>query len=223
MRCVDYNIADPEESLLIKLKSRIPTPKSIYVQERAPMILPTRYSSAMCLILFGANIVFAAESSARPDVGDDIPSYASTKCGGIDDGVMVGKTLCYTCRAGDEPIFYVFATQPSDSLARLVKQIETIVSDHKEKRTAGVVNFLGDPRNVSTRQDVAAFGKQHVFNQVSLTVTGDGSKFGLDDADEVTVILFEKGIIRLRNAVKPGQLDDKTIASIVRRSKSLLK
>ena len=29
-------------------------------------------------------------------VGGKISSYKATKCGGIDDGVKTGKTLCYT-------------------------------------------------------------------------------------------------------------------------------
>jgi hypothetical protein len=87
-------------------------------------------------------------------------------------------------------------------------------------KTAGVVNFPGDLKQEASRQAVAAFGKQHDLKQVSLTVTGDGSKFGLDDADEVTIILLEMGIIRRRNTIKSGQLDNKRIASIVRRSKS---
>ena len=53
-----------------------------------------------------------------------------------------------------------------------------------------MVNFPGDLKQEASRQAVPAFGKQHDLKQVSLTVTGDGSKFGLDDADEVTIILW---------------------------------
>lgn len=174
------------------------------------------------LIVLAATCVTAAEPAQRPDVGDYVPSYASTKCGGIDDKVPVGKTVCYTCRAGEEPIFYIFAKQPSDSLAKLVKQIETLVAAKKEEKAAAVVNFLGDPKNEQARKDVADFGTKHGLRHVSLTVTGDGSKFDLDDGDEATVILFENGIIRLRNSARLGTLDQKAIDSIIRRSKALL-
>lgn len=183
----------------------------------------TKLLLALFPLLAFATAVSAAELPGRAEVGDDIPSYASTKCGGIDDGVSIGKTLCYTCRAGDEPIFYVFAKKPNDLVAKLAKQIETIVVEKKDQKAAAVVNFLGDPKNESTRKEIADFGKRHDLKHVSLTITGDGSKFAIDDADEVTVILFEKGIIRLRNTVKPGMLDDKEISLILRRSKSLLK
>lgn len=186
------------------------------------MLKPSIVRILIPLILLAATCVTAAELAQRPDVGDYIPSYASTKCGGIDDGVAPGKTVCYTCRAGEEPIFYVFAKKPSDSLVKLVKQIETLVVAKKKENAAAVVNFLGDPKNDQARKDVADFGTKHDLRNVSLTITGDGSKFDLDDGDEVTVILFENGIIRLRNSAKPGTLDEKAIGSIIRRSKALL-
>ena len=174
------------------------------------------------MLLLAATYSVAAEPPQSSEVGDYVPSYASTKCGGIDDGVPAGKTLCYTCRAGEEPIFYIFAKQPSDSVVKLVKQIELIVVARKKEKTAAVVNFLGDPKNEQARKDVANFGTKHDLRNVSLTITSDGSKFSLDEGDEVTVILFENGIIRLRNSAKYGSLDQKAIDSIVRRSKALL-
>jgi hypothetical protein len=174
-------------------------------------------------VLAAAVTVNAAEIAGPPDVGDFVPSYASTKCGGIDDGVAVGKTTCYTCRAGNEPIFYIFARQRNDAVVKLVKQIESIVAENREKQAAAVVNFLGDPKNDAIRNEVADFGQRHGFEQVALTVTTDEERFGLAPNDEVTVILFEKGIIRLRNSVASGALDNKTIESISRRSKALLK
>jgi hypothetical protein len=154
-------------------------------------------------------------------VGDYVPSYASTKCGGVKDSVAVGKTVCYTCRAGQEPIFYVFAAKRSDALAKLVREIESLVAAHREQKAAAVINFLGDPKNESARTEVAQFGQQHGLHNVSLTITGDSSKFDLDPADEATVILFERNF-RLRNSVKAGQLNEKAIQLISRRAKGLL-
>lgn len=181
-----------------------------------------RMLMTISLMLIAATRVTAAEPTQRPEVGDYVPSYASTKCGGIDDGVPIGKTVCYTCRAGEEPIFYIFAKQPSDSLVKLVKQVETLVAAKKQKKAAAVVNFMGDPQNEQARQEVADFGAKHDLRGVSLTITGEGAKFHVDDSDEATVILFQNGIIRLRIGVKRGTLDQNTIDSIVRRSKALL-
>lgn len=186
------------------------------------MTKPACHRMMLPMLLLSATCVIAAEATQRPDVGDYIPSYASTKCGGIDDGVEVGKTTCYTCRAGQEPIFYVFAKRPSEALVTLVKKIETLVIAKKDENAAAVVNFVGDPEDQEAREDVADFGAKHDLNNVSLTITKDASKFHLNQDDEVTVILFENGIIRLRNSAGSGALDEKVVGSIIRRSKALL-
>ena len=143
------------------------------------MLKPLNNQIMISLTLLIATGALAADPAKRPDVGDHVPSYASTKCGGIEDGVPAGKTLCYTCRAGEEPIFYVFAEKPSDPLVDLVKQIETLVIAKKQKKPAAVVNFLGDSKHEQARKDIADFGKKHDLRNVSLTISGDGEKFGV--------------------------------------------
>ena len=38
----------------------------------------------------------AEDVTSGVQVGERIGSYKSTKCGGVDDGITVGKTMCYT-------------------------------------------------------------------------------------------------------------------------------
>jgi hypothetical protein len=48
--------------------------------------------------LFMANTatLCAGELKSGVEVGGSIASYQTTKCGGIDDGVKTGQSLCYT-------------------------------------------------------------------------------------------------------------------------------
>ena len=48
-----------------------------------------------CATLWGSSGC-AAEFTSGVQVGERIGAYKSTKCAGVDDGVEVGKTLCYT-------------------------------------------------------------------------------------------------------------------------------
>jgi hypothetical protein len=48
------------------------------------------------LVLTLAAAGHAAELLSGVEVGGKIGAYSTTKCGGIDDGVAVGKSLCYT-------------------------------------------------------------------------------------------------------------------------------
>ena len=52
--------------------------------------------------LFSAAALVLAMSSCSPaadsgiDVGGRIGTYKATKCGGVDDGIDVGRSLCFT-------------------------------------------------------------------------------------------------------------------------------
>lgn len=173
------------------------------------------------LLLFAATLTLAAEPAKKPAVGDHVPSYASVKCGGVDDGVAVGKTTCYTCRSGPAPVFFIFAQSPDASLIPLLQELDKLVAAHQEQKVTGVVNFLGSHEDDSARKEVAAFGATHGLKHVALTITDAGDKFGLD-AGNVTVILFENGIITMRDATPTTKLDDKAVAAVVETSKKLL-
>jgi len=51
---------------------------------------------AVALVLVGLGALRAAELKSGIPVGGKITAYKGTKCGGGDDGVELGKSLCYT-------------------------------------------------------------------------------------------------------------------------------
>jgi hypothetical protein len=50
----------------------------------------------IALFVLAASSVNAAELKSGLQVGDPIVTYTGEKCGGIQDGIPVGKNLCYT-------------------------------------------------------------------------------------------------------------------------------
>ncbi len=52
-------------------------------------------SASLALLVTVASIS-AAELESGIQVGGQIGAYSGTKCAGIDDGVEVGQSLCYT-------------------------------------------------------------------------------------------------------------------------------
>ena len=50
----------------------------------------------LALFVLAASSVNAAELKSGLQVGDPIVTYTGEKCGGIQDGIAVGKNLCYT-------------------------------------------------------------------------------------------------------------------------------
>lgn len=46
-------------------------------------------------LLLGAAVVDAGELKSGLQVGQSVPAFQVVKCGGSDDGVKIGKQLCY--------------------------------------------------------------------------------------------------------------------------------
>lgn len=60
------------------------------------MRLTCVWAAVGVLACAAASPVPAAELQSGIAVGESVGAYSTTKCGGIDDGVEVGKALCYT-------------------------------------------------------------------------------------------------------------------------------
>ena len=187
----------------------------------------TLVSRCLIALLFSLGIFVSAHAGSgllKVDVGDYPPSYASTKCGGVNEGVEEGKTTCYTCRSGNAPLFYVFLKNQSPSKAEkeLIAKLNALVGKRKEEKVTGVVNFLGDPESETERESLKKLASQNQWNHLAITVTEHGDKFDLQEGDDVTVIMFEEGVIRLRASLASQDLDSKTTELLISRSKALI-
>ena len=56
----------------------------------------TAMVGAAMLMVAGGSMARAADLTSGIAVDGKIGAYSSTKCGGADDGVEIGKSLCYT-------------------------------------------------------------------------------------------------------------------------------
>ncbi len=54
------------------------------------------FASSATLTLLAITVVNAGDIESGIEAGGRIGPYATTKCAGIEDGVKVGQTLCYT-------------------------------------------------------------------------------------------------------------------------------
>ena len=59
---------------------------------------------SMMAMMVAAAAVASAEVTSGPQVGESVGAFTVTKvAGNPDDGVAVGKTLCYRCKMGRGP------------------------------------------------------------------------------------------------------------------------
>jgi hypothetical protein len=59
-------------------------------------VLGALSATALVVVLTACGSVPADDATSGISVGGSIGSYSATKCGGIEDGVDAGKSLCYT-------------------------------------------------------------------------------------------------------------------------------
>ena len=61
------------------------------------MFVKSLMATAGCVLgLAAVGCLEAADASGGIPAGERVGSYSTTKCGGIDDGIAAGKSLCYT-------------------------------------------------------------------------------------------------------------------------------
>ena len=53
-------------------------------------------TGVLAVLVLAASAVNAADIKSGLQVGDPIVTYTGEKCGGIVDGIAVGRNLCYT-------------------------------------------------------------------------------------------------------------------------------
>lgn len=108
----------------------------------------------------------------------------------------------------------IFARATDDALASLVKEIDKLVAEKKDKQLSAVVNIIGDPTD-ENKAKIKEFGEKHSLKNVPLTVTKEVDGFKISDEAEVTVMHYKDKKVKANYAVGKGGLDKKTIDAIV--------
>lgn len=68
----------------------------LFVERNLAMRMRVQLAAAMAIVSAATTVIAAGELTSGIAVGEKVTTYSSTKCGGIDDGIAVGKSLCFT-------------------------------------------------------------------------------------------------------------------------------
>ena len=158
----------------------------------------------MVALFLATQVVRADEIKSGPQPGDKIGAFDVVKCAGAaDDGVDVGNKLCYRCRYGAKPMVMVFARKSDDSLASLVKQLDSAVAQNSDKQLKAFVNIVGENREAA---EAAAkqFGEKNKFANVPIVVPEESENgpdnYGINPKAEITVIVAAGGTVTASHA-----------------------
>lgn len=151
-------------------------------------------SLSVAVALASAGSLLAEELKSGPQSGDAIGAFNVTKVAGAsDDGVEIGKNLCYRCRNGARPQVIVF-TRTSDNakVQRLVRALDKAVANNEESKLAVFVNILGGDKDEASdackKLATVSEAKNVPFVVPDEFENGPGN-YGINAKADVTVVI----------------------------------
>ena len=164
---------------------------------------------AACVL---ATPAFAEEMKSGLQAGAGIGAFDVTKCAGAeDDGVEVGKNLCYRCKNGARPQVMVFTRSTDDQVVALVKKLDEQVKANEDSQLRAFVNLIGENKEelMDEAKKLAATSKAATVPFVVPNETENGPEdYGINPKAEITIIIAnESKVVANYAAAKASDLD----------------
>ena len=178
------------------------------------------------VVLATVAAVSANDDELGPRVGASLSPFEVVKCGGGEDGIEVGETLCYRSRNGIRPQVIVFARagEQLNKMSELLTQLDAWTNQGQQRRA--FVNVLGesvDAAKVAAAEFADALALKKIPIVVPLEVHSGPETYGIAPDKQVTVLIVRRG--RIKAVVQDtGETDAKLLAKSImdRVEKSLL-
>ena len=120
------------------------------------------------------------------------PFYVTKLAGAEEDGVKVGKNLCYRCKNGGRPQVMVFTRSADEKVAKLVKELDSAIGKNSDKELCAFVNVLGEDK-ASASADAKKLAKTTEAKNVPFVLPNEfengPENYGLNAKADVTIIL----------------------------------
>ncbi len=182
--------------------------------------------SALSLVValaVSASTVSAEEVKSGLQAGDKIGAFYVTKLAGAeDDGVEVGKNLCYRCKNGNKPQVMVFTRSADAKVTSLVSGLDKLIADKSDNDLRAFVNVLGETKESATSEAekvVKAAKAKNVPFVIPNEVENGPGNYGLNAKAEVTVIIANKGQVVANHAFGSAkEVDVKKVLETVNTS-----
>jgi len=160
-------------------------------------------------LLSSASFVAAEEVKSGLQAGALIDAFYVTKLAGADDdGVKVGKNLCYRCKNGGRPQVMVFTRSSDEKVVKLVQELDAALTKNSSKELRAFVNYLGDGKS-SAEQDAKKLAMASKAKSVPFVLPNEfengPDNYGINSKAEVTVIMADGGKVKANHAFTSGK------------------
>ena len=130
-------------------------------------------------------------------------------------GESAGKKSCLFCSNGDNPVAMIFARQPSEPLAKLIKKIDEATAKNSSDSMGSFVVFLNDSEGLE--KQLQAIAEKQKLKHCVLSIDNPAGPKGYkvnEDAD-VTVVLYTGRLAKANYAFKKGKMTEDDVTRIV--------
>jgi hypothetical protein len=151
--------------------------------------------------------------TSGPQAGQRCGPYAAL----IATGPQRGQSFCFICETGDKPAVLIFARTLSDSLGKMVAQLDKKVADHKKDELRAWVTFLSD-NQVNLDPKVVEWNQKYAIRSIPLGIFEDlqgPPSYRLTPDADVTVLMFVKQKVAANFAFRPGELNEDKIKLVM--------
>ena len=155
----------------------------------------------------------AGEFLSGPQVGSKIPgAFEPLNINGPD----AGDEACLFCRFGNSPTVMVFATRPTEGVAAFTREMEKAAAEATKAGAEVGACVVVTNTGLDTRKELARLADKENLKNVILGVIEPKKlkDYELHPDAEVTVLLYDKKVVRVNRAFKAGEFTEKTAGEL---------
>jgi hypothetical protein len=169
--------------------------------------------SALCSLWLCGYSLSQDPCTSGPQSGQRCGPYAAL----IATGPQRGQSFCYICETGDKPAVLIFARTLTDSLGKLVTQLDKAVANHKKEDLRAWVTFLSD-NQVEQDAKVVEWNKKYAIRSIPIGIFEDPlgpPGYRLTKDADITVLMFVKQKVVANFAFRASELNDDKIKLVM--------
>ena len=136
----------------------------------------------------------------------------------LSTGMNRGQSQCFICETADKPAVVVFARTMSDSLGKLVGELDKAVTQNKTAELRAWVTFLSEDQP-KLDPELVRWSQKHGIKTVPVGVFEDAGgppSYRIANDADVTVLLFVKRKVVVNFAFRNGELNSDATAVVIK-------
>lgn len=181
--------------------------------------------AVVAAVALTASFAGAADIESGLKEGKFVGAFYVTKLAGAsDDGVSVGKNLCYRCKNGGRPQVMVFTRSTDPKVQQLVKKLDGALAKNSSKELRAFVNCLSDSKASAEKAAKALAANtdaKHVPFVVPNEFENGPADYGINAKADITILMAAGGQVKMNYAVASAK--DMDVDAVVNGLSKILK